>query len=61
MTSRQTALRPLDEIDALPRMHASLVGSVPANDRTGDGSRSSIHANAATLGAPVILPLRKVR
>ncbi|OOB91641.1 hypothetical protein [Rathayibacter sp. VKM Ac-2630] len=61
MTSRQTALRALDEIDALPRMHATLVDGVPANDRTGDGSRSSIHADAAILGAPAILPFRKVR
>ncbi|KQQ08517.1 hypothetical protein [Rathayibacter sp. Leaf296] len=63
MTSRETALRSHDETDALPRMRATPVDGVlgSLSDRTGDGSRSTVCPEAALLGAPVILPFRKVR
>lgn len=63
MTGLQAALRPLDETDALPRMRATLVDGVvaSASARAGDGSRSAVRPAAAVLGAPVVLPLRKVR
>lgn len=63
MIGLQTALRPLDETDALPRMRATLVDGVvaSASARTGDGSRSAVRPEAALLGPAVILPLRKVR
>ncbi|PTL71702.1 hypothetical protein C1I63_01780 [Rathayibacter caricis DSM 15933] len=63
MTGRRTALGPLDETDALPRMRAKLVGGVLASPsaRTGDGSHSTVCPEAALLGPAVILPLRKVR
>ena len=63
MTGRRTALRPLDETDVLPRMRSTLVGGVLVSPsaRTGDGSRSAVRAEAAVLGAVVVLPFRKVR